>query len=214
MARPKKDPNIKRKEFIDKATILFFEKGYDNTSINDILTAAGKGSYLSPSVFYYYFKSKDEIFEAVLQEYMDIYIAQIIKILEDSRLTFTKKMQEAMKIYIKAIDDFKKVDTYFDQAAPRNAYVNYVIDKQGMASLVEPLDRLLQEGIMSGYISQTTLLKQAGTKIMAQIFLSSILPLTHQGRESDGQHHSEKYAHLVPQIFAQIFNVQAILEEE
>jgi len=51
MARPKKDPNIKRKLFIDEATILFFEKGYDETSIHDILAAVGKdGAY--PQVFF------------------------------------------------------------------------------------------------------------------------------------------------------------------
>jgi len=86
MARPKKDPNIKRKEFIDQAAVLFFEKGYNDTSIQDILYAVGKDGALSPSVFYYYFKSKDEIFEAVVQDYMNQYIGQIMEVLEQGIL--------------------------------------------------------------------------------------------------------------------------------
>jgi len=214
MARPKKDPNIKRKQFIDEATILFFEKGYDETSIHDILAAVGKDGALSPSVFYYYFKSKDEIFEAVLQEYMKLYIVQIIEILEHENLTFADKMQETITIYGKAMDDFKRIDTYFDKDTQRSSYFNYLIDSQGVTSLVEPLDRLLQEGLNTGNIPETALLLQAGTKIMAQVFLSSIMPLTHQGRESDGQHHSEKYIPLIPLIFSQLFGVQSIYKEE
>ncbi|TQI66115.1 TetR/AcrR family transcriptional regulator [Clostridium sp. KNHs216] len=214
MARPKKDPNIKRKEFIDQAAVLFFEKGYNDTSIQDILYAVGKDGALSPSVFYYYFKSKDEIFEAVVQDYMNQYIGQIMDVLEQEHLSYAEKMRKSVAIYRNAIEDFKKIDAYFDQDTPRVSYFNYLIDSQAISSLIDPLDQLLRQGVKSGCIPKTALLMQAGTKIMAQIFLSSIIPLTHQGRENDGQHHSEKYAQFVPQIFAQLFDVHSVLEEE
>lgn len=176
--------------------------------------AVGKDGALSPSVFYYYFKSKDELFEAVIHDYMNQYIIQIIEVLEQDNLIYAEKMRMSGAIYRNAIDDFKKIDAYFDQDTPRVSYFNYLIDSQAIISLIDPLDKLLQQGLKSGYIPKTTLLAQAGTKIMAQVFLSSIIPLTHQGRENDGQHHSEKYVQLVPHIFAQLFDVPSILEEE
>ncbi|EGO2530034.1 TetR/AcrR family transcriptional regulator [Enterococcus faecalis] len=213
MARPKKNPMIKRKEFIDVAMSLFFKKGYDNTSIQDILFAVGDGKGLSPSVFYYYFKSKDELFEAMIREYMKEHTASIIRVLEDPNMSYQHKIHNVLETQRGAILNFKKIDTYFDKDSMRSKYFNYVIDTQGIASLVEPLEKLVQDGIQAGIIPETSLLNQAGAKLMVQIFLSSIIPLTHQGRENNGQHNSEKYLHLIPLIFSQLFNTSYLYEE-
>ncbi|MEG1633025.1 MAG: TetR/AcrR family transcriptional regulator [Oscillospiraceae bacterium] len=47
---------------VDEALKLFIEKGYDNTSIQDIIDELGG---LSKGAIYHHFKSKEEIFEAV-----------------------------------------------------------------------------------------------------------------------------------------------------
>lgn len=207
MARPKKDPNIKRKIFIEAASKLFFEKGYDNTSIQDILLEVGGGDALSPSVFYYYFQSKDDLFEAMAEEYMQKHVEKITEILESRDMTYQEKMTKALEIHRHAIMDFKKIDTYFDQHSARSRYFNYVIDTLGTNALAVSLENLIKEGIAGGVIPETPLLKQTGTKLAAQIFLSAILPLTHQGRQEDGQHHSEDYLSRIPTIFSQLFHV-------
>lgn len=54
------------KENIVNATLkLFSEKGYDGTSIKDITDLAG----IPKSLFYHYFKSKEELLEFILQLY-------------------------------------------------------------------------------------------------------------------------------------------------
>lgn len=50
---------------LSEALKLFIEKGYDNTSIQDIINNLGG---LSKGAIYHHFKSKDEIFEAVCQK--------------------------------------------------------------------------------------------------------------------------------------------------
>lgn len=207
MARPKKDPNIKRKVFLEAASKLFFEKGYDNTSIQDILLEAGSGSALSPSVFYYYFQSKDDLFEAMAQAYMQEHVQNITAELQRDDLSYQDKMAKVLEIHRLAILEFKQIDSYFDQDSIRSRYFNYVIDMQGTSALMVPLENLIKDGIVKRRIPESPLIKQAGTKLATQIFLSAILPLTHQGRQMDGQHHSEDYIPLISLIFSRIFNV-------
>lgn len=214
MARPKKDPNIKRKVFIEAASKLFFEKGYDNTSIQDILLEVGSGSALSPSVFYYYFQSKDDLFEVMVQEYMQEHVKNITTILQCSNTSYQERMSSTLEIHRRAILDFKQIDTYFDQDSMRSRYFNYVIDMQGTNALITPLENLINDGIKDGVIPETPLLKQAGTKMLTQLFLSAILALSHQGRQCDGKHHSEDYLPLIPLIFSQLFNVPLTFEED
>ena len=63
-------------QFIQAASKLFFTKGYNATSVKDILEAVGDNTS-SPSVFYYYFKSKDEIYQAALANFTEEYLIEI-----------------------------------------------------------------------------------------------------------------------------------------
>lgn len=214
MARPKKDPNIKRKEFIEKATELFFEKGYDDTSVQDILSAVGKEGTLSPSVFYYYFKSKDEIFEAVMREYVRQYIAQIIEVARLNQLSYAKKIRDTIDAYRTAMGNLKAMDAYFDQGTAKAAsYFHDALERQATMLLVEPLEELLRQGIESGDIPQTSLMEKAGTQVMARIFIAAVISVTHRNQEDNGIHHSDENAYLIPCIFEQLFNIQLIEEE-
>ena len=64
MAR-NKHPEETVKLILEQALQLFLEKGYENTSIQDIINNLGG---LSKGAIYHHFKSKEEIFEAVCQK--------------------------------------------------------------------------------------------------------------------------------------------------
>lgn len=53
-----------RREIVAAANRLFYHRGYNQTSFSDIAQAAG----IPRGNFYYYFKSKDEILAAVIDE--------------------------------------------------------------------------------------------------------------------------------------------------
>lgn len=61
MAR-NKYPEITENRILDAATKLFWEKGYEQTTIQDIVDALGD---LSKGAIYHHFKSKDDIVNAV-----------------------------------------------------------------------------------------------------------------------------------------------------
>lgn len=62
-----------RQTIMDAAWDLFYKKGYENTTINDIIRQAGT----SKGGFYYYFKAKDELLNSLYsffdQEYEKFY---------------------------------------------------------------------------------------------------------------------------------------------
>ncbi len=72
--RTRKDPGIRQEVFIRTATELFMEKGYDAVSVREVLAAVGDKS-ASPSVFYYYFPSKDVLYHACIETIAERYVA-------------------------------------------------------------------------------------------------------------------------------------------
>ena len=78
--------NVKRR-IVDAAWELFYEKGYDDTTVDDIirLSETSKGS------FYYYFSSKDSLLDT-LSTILDENYAQLEKELDPEMNSFDKLM--------------------------------------------------------------------------------------------------------------------------
>lgn len=55
-----------RRQILEVAAKLFFEKGYDNTTIQDIVKGLGG---MTKGAVYHHFKSKQNIFEQVMESY-------------------------------------------------------------------------------------------------------------------------------------------------
>ena len=104
MPRPKKDPDIRRHEFIKAAGTLFFTKGYKSVSIQDVLDFVGERS-VSPSVFYYYFDSKEDLYQAVMENYCDEYTMLINSSLSDETIAVEERFINAMQIMTKTLGE-------------------------------------------------------------------------------------------------------------
>ncbi len=74
--RTKKDPGIRQEAFIRAATELFMEKGFEAVSVRDVLDAVADKT-ASPSVFYYYFSSKDVLYRACVDAVAQGYLAAV-----------------------------------------------------------------------------------------------------------------------------------------
>ena len=93
MARIVKDPEERRAEFITTAQQLFFSKGYERTSVNDIIHAVG----VSKGAFYHYFDSKTAVLEAIVDEAVVQTQAILQDIVADEKLTAIDKWQQVMQ---------------------------------------------------------------------------------------------------------------------
>ncbi len=81
--RTRKDPGMRREAFVRAAAELFMEKGYDGVSVRDVLDAVADKS-ASPSVFYYYFSSKDELYRHCVSAVAEEYLGDMGKLFSDN----------------------------------------------------------------------------------------------------------------------------------
>lgn len=77
MSRPR---SIPEKDAIERALILFWDKGYNRTSIADLGEAIGVG----PSSIYNAFGSKHELFEKAMTQYMGTHADFVNQLFADS----------------------------------------------------------------------------------------------------------------------------------
>lgn len=64
MVRVSKQPDERRSELMETADKLFAERGFASVRVSDIVAAAG----VAQGTFYYYFKTKDDILVALLEQ--------------------------------------------------------------------------------------------------------------------------------------------------
>ena len=83
-----KKPEVRRQELIDVASALFAEKGYEAVSVRDILNVVNG----APGMFYYYFKSKQDIYIAAMEQYITQRLERKCKIIEDETVPFDEKL--------------------------------------------------------------------------------------------------------------------------
>ena len=62
-----KAPAVRRRELIDCAQGMFLSRGYERTTINDVIVATG----LSKGAFYHHFRSKEDLLEAIAARFAE-----------------------------------------------------------------------------------------------------------------------------------------------
>jgi AcrR family transcriptional regulator len=94
-----KDPKERRAELIAAARELFERQGIPKTSISQIVNRVG----VAQGLFYYYFKSKDQMVNAVIDSYIDELISQMTPIIEDMRRPVDEKIAECVLILYQVV---------------------------------------------------------------------------------------------------------------
>jgi len=96
MAKTKEE---RRNEIIETAGKLFEEKGYEQTQVQDIVNEIG----VAKGLFYYYFKSKDEVMEELADRYADAIIDAVNKLIDKDISTFDK-INRIFQIFIDSVE--------------------------------------------------------------------------------------------------------------
>lgn len=86
-----KYPEETYQKILDVSLELFMTKGFDNTSLNDIIDGLGG---LTKGAIYYHFKSKEAILGAVVSRLCYEHNQNIMEIAKDSNLTGAKKLEK------------------------------------------------------------------------------------------------------------------------
>lgn len=100
--RVTKKPDVRKKELIELAKELFLEKGYEKVSVREIINKTDSSG--SPGLFYYYFKSKNKIYEAVIDQMVDEEITERQIILTEGE----RKEEDAVDTITKLLELIQK----------------------------------------------------------------------------------------------------------
>lgn len=89
MKRTVKKPSERKAEIIKTARALFLTKDYDNTTMQDVMDTLG----IAKGTIYHYFKSKDDLLEAVIENIADQHIKKMEKIVQETKKNALQKIQ-------------------------------------------------------------------------------------------------------------------------
>lgn len=88
MARIVKEADERRAEILDCAQKFFYTKGYEQTSVRDIIDDIG----VAKGTFYHYFTSKQALLEALIDRLTEQALAITQPIIEDDQLNAVEKL--------------------------------------------------------------------------------------------------------------------------
>ena len=93
MTRIVKKPEERRAEIILAAKEIFMAKDYDRTTMQDVMQKLS----IAKGTIYHYFKSKEDLLEAVIQHIVDTYINDIQQTLDNSKGTALDQFRTLIK---------------------------------------------------------------------------------------------------------------------
>jgi AcrR family transcriptional regulator len=100
MPRVTKDPQERIAEIMDTAEEMFNTRGFQQTQISDIVKKVG----VAQGTFYYYFKSKEEVLEAIVGRKITRISDEIDSLVKNSELKAPQKLVQLIKILFREIN--------------------------------------------------------------------------------------------------------------
>jgi len=159
--RPRRDPGIRQEAFILAATELFMKRGFEDVSVKDVLGAVGDRS-ASPSVFYYYFRSKDDLYRQCVSAVADGYLAAM----QESFSSRGKTEEEWMLSLTGCIEKYLKDERNLIMTGASTANRLFVLDmrEQVTARIASMWEESLRElfGLGEGRSRQVALFLSGG----------------------------------------------------
>lgn len=141
--RVSKKPEERRQEIIEVAQRHFQEKGYEATQIKDIVREMG----VAQGLFYYYFKSKDEVFAAVAETYASTVVKKISEKI-NPLTTALEKLYGIVDAFAEVANDNRLI---FEQLhrAQDGLFLKKIVEMLRYL-LIPNVTEIVREGVASG----------------------------------------------------------------
>lgn len=148
MPRVVKHPDDRRSELVDCAQALFFEQGYERTTINDVIIRAG----ISKGGFYHHFSSKEELLEALTARLAEAAVARVRDLLDDPALDALTRLNGFLaRSRQMKLEDAPKLRAAFDAVfRPGNLVLYHRVNAASIAVMLPVLTRIIAEGKAEG----------------------------------------------------------------
>lgn len=130
----------RRQELLQIAYRLFVEKGYDHTSVDEIIAAAG----IAKGTYYYHFPSKEATLEAVVDMMLNEEITQA-KAIVSASMPVPQKIAAVIMAFHPKQEESSIADAL---EAKENIVLHDKLNKRLMEEAIPLLTEIVQEGIV------------------------------------------------------------------
>ena len=169
--RDVKDPEIRRAEIMDASMLLFMEKGYANTTTQDIVDKVN----ISRGLLYYHFKNKEDILYCLVERYSEKLLRDIHVIVNDDDKTAIEKIRAFIDATIISTDNVSAEGTELQKTVDLKEN-RYMLDKLSH-KLIEKLtiyfERIINQGISEKVFSVKYPSETAVFLMTAYVFVSN-----------------------------------------
>lgn len=139
----------RKQELLKIAYRMFIEKGYENTSIDEIIAEAG----IAKGTYYYYFESKEATLEAVIEMMIEEEVGRAKAVLETS-LPVPQKLVSV--IYsLRPAQDEQVIAKALD--VTENIVMHEKVNRRIVEEAVPLLTEIVKEGISQGIFECTNI---------------------------------------------------------
>lgn len=140
-----KEGEVRRREILVAARELFVHKGYDQTSVNDILRVVD----IAKGTFYYYFASKEEVLEAIILDIVEEGARRAEEILKDKSIPAVNRIMMAIMAQapqFEGADEIREELHKVENAKLERLYLKAML-KRMTPVLQEPFSEGMEQGL-------------------------------------------------------------------
>ncbi len=199
MARLAVNHESKKKELLAIAEKLFLEKGYEQTSIDDVLRESG----ISKGGFYHYFKSKDDILSASINNIIDDAILFLQPIVDDENLNALDKF----KLFMVKKSEFQNARLEYAALLGKLLQTDLMQYKYNMITsqkMVIPFAKIIEQGVKEGVFDVEFPLVTADILIRA---ISSVTQSLYYDDYINNEDKNKQYQHTLQSVINRVLGI-------
>ena len=142
----------RKQELLKIAYGMFLEKGYESTSVDEIIEAAG----IAKGTYYYYFESKEQTLEEVIDMMLDAETAKADAIMA-ADISIPEKLIGIVSSFRPDVSEAPIRDTL---NSPENLLMHEKINRRLNERIIPIISRLVEEGVKQGIFSCVEILQR------------------------------------------------------
>ena len=144
MARTVKNPEVRQAEILEVARILFQSKGYEATSVDEIVRMAS----IAKGTFYYYFKSKEDVLNILAHQLVVDVVAQTQVIADDPSIGAIEKFCAILSKQSQILQE--KQGVFNDLHRPENRALHECNNREIVLMFGPVLASVIEQGKQEG----------------------------------------------------------------
>ncbi len=143
-----KAPAVRREELIDCAQRLFLSRGYEKTTINDVIAATD----LSKGAFYHHFRSKEDLLEAITERFARESLVFVTRLSADPGLDALQRLNSLLALGRDwKLEHMRELRAMFTTLLrPENAMLYHRIVEAAFKVMAPALAAVIEQGAAEG----------------------------------------------------------------